>query len=197
MTISLGIFLAAVAAFSGLTYSVANSKHFLVIDRLLQRRLFVREEKPFSRFLSLIFAPKLMVVWDCLLAAALTRRGHFLAAMWALGTLAFSDLCGIAVKHLIKRQRPYNHAENKTGWSFPSGHILGATTMIIIVWTLFGSQLSGALLAGLIILGLTIAFARLEAGAHYPADLVGAALLGVACSSISIWGWQILLAVFH
>ncbi|MCI1290170.1 MAG: phosphatase PAP2 family protein [Lactobacillus sp.] len=197
MTIFLGIFVAAAAAFSGLAYSVANSKHFLVIDRLLQRRLFVREEKPFSRALSLIFAPKLMVLWDCLLAVVLILGGQFLAAAWALGTLAFADLCGIAVKHLIKRQRPYNHAETKTGWSFPSGHILGATTMIIIVWTLFGSQLSGALLAGLIILGLTIAFARLDAGAHYPADLVGAALLGFACSSISIWIWQILLAIIH
>ncbi|MCH3904475.1 MAG: phosphatase PAP2 family protein [Lactobacillus sp.] len=196
ITTSLSIFIAATIAFTGLTLGIANSKHFLVLDRLLQRRLFVRDEKPISHFLSVILAPKMLVLWDFILAAGLILHGKILAAGWALATLAFADLCGIAVKHLIKRQRPYNHADNKTGWSFPSGHILGATTMIIIIWILLGSQLPAALLAGLIIVGLTLAFARLEAGAHYPADLLGAALLALACCSISVFCWTNLPIIF-
>lgn len=190
MTPLLILGLLAGLAFVGLTLSLSRSKRFLIIDRRLQRRFFAKPgQTKASRFLSTIFAPKMMVIWDFLLAAFLIGQGRNLAALWALASLALADGCGLLVKHLVKRQRPFNRGGDQAGWSFPSGHLLGTTTMILIVWTLFGQHWSGGVLAGLLILGLIMAFARLEAGAHYPADLLGAVFLALTCFAISDALW--------
>lgn len=190
MTSLLLLGLLAGLAFAGLTFSLSRSKRFLIIDRRLQRHFFARPgQSRVTHFLSTIFAPKMMVIWDFLLAAALILQGRDLAALWALASLALADGCGLLVKHLVKRQRPFNRGTDQAGWSFPSGHLLGTTTMILVVWTLFGQHWSSTVLAGFLIFALIIALARLDAGAHYPADLIGAALLALTCFAVSDSLW--------
>lgn len=182
----LSLSLVANLAFVSLAYGLTHSQHFQVIDRLLQRRFFLHPFlKSISKICFLIFSPRSLVLWDFLLAGILFVKHRYLAGVWALATLAFTDLCGLGVKYYFKRPRPFNHHLAQNGWSFPSGHLLGATTMILLIWSLFGSKIPWPIFSFLLFLGLLIAFARLDAGDHYPADLLGAVFLSIACFALS------------
>lgn len=66
--------------------------------------------------------PKLMVVWDVLLAGLLLNEERNLTALWVLGTLGFADISGIILKRLIRRKRLFS-TQTWKGYSFPSGHV--------------------------------------------------------------------------
>lgn len=126
-----------------------------------------------------------MVVWDVLLAGLLLNEGRELTAFWVLGTLAFADISGIILKRLIRRKRPIMHSNMETGYSFPSGHVLGATTMGLILLQLFAKTYGLVFVISIIALWVTVIISRLSLKAHYPSDIIGATSLAIACFSIS------------
>lgn len=85
----------------------------------------------------------------------------------------------------MHRQRPYKHSDLENGYSFPSGHVLGATTMGLILLQLFGAQLGIGFTTILIIIWLMVVISRLSLKAHYPSDILGATSLAICCFSIS------------
>ena len=127
--------------------------------------------------------PRVMVAYAFILAAYLVVQGRILQAAWALITLAVTDSLGIALKRLVHRTRP---AAVRAHYSFPSGHVLGATAMALMMVTLF-SQLWLQLLV--VVLWLLIAASRLSLKAHYLSDILAAICLSAcvyACSMIAI-----------
>ncbi len=133
-----------------------------------------------------------MVVWAVLLASELIDQGHPVTALWVLATLGFTDLAGIILKKLVRRRRPILHSDLEEGYSFPSGHVLGATTMALILVQLFGKQLGPWFGIVLVALWLMVVVSRLSLKAHYPSDIIGATSLAICCFSIS---QQIFLAI--
>ena len=149
-----------------LIYAVKNSRRFNLYDHWLHHKLVHKRDGFKWQVIAFLNDPKLMVVWAVLLASLLINEERNITALWVLATLGFTDLVGIILKKSVHRQRPYKHSALEDGYSFPSGHVLGATTMVVI--------------------------SRLSLKAHYPSDILGATSLAIFCFSIS---QQIFLAI--
>lgn len=89
------------------------------------------------------------------------------------------------VKVTLARQRPPEPLVAVFGFSFPSGHALNSTVtyglICVLIWrSRWPPWLRRALVAGLLILVVLIGLSRIALGAHYPSDVLGGWLAGVA-----------------
>ena len=182
----------AVAILLLLIFNIKNSRRFNLFDHWLPQQLVKKHDGYKWQVIAFINDPKLMVVWDVLLAGLLLNEERNLTAIWVLGTLGFADASGIVMKKVIRRRRPIMHSDMENGYSFPSGHVLGATTMGLILLQLFAKEFGLIFIIGIIALWVMVIISRLSLKAHYPSDIVGATSLAVVCFSIS----QQLFSVF-
>ena len=104
-----------------------------------------------------------------------------------LGALALDP----TIKALVGRLRPMVHTPiaMAPGYSFPSGHTLDATVfygvMLLVFLPIIPRRLR-KLATGLVIaLVVAIGFSRVAVGVHYPSDVIGGWLLGVAWLGIT------------
>jgi len=186
------VLLLSAAILFWLIFNIKNSRRFNLFDHWLHHQLVKRHDGYSWQVIAFINDPKLMVVWDVLLAGLLLNEERNLTALWVLGTLGFADISGIILKKLIRRQRPLMHSDKEDGYSFPSGHVLGATTMGLIVLQLFAKDLGTGFVIVVVALWAMVIFSRLSLKAHYPSDVLGATSLAIVCFSIS---QQLFLAI--
>ncbi len=130
------------------------------------------------------------------IAFAYYARIGWRVAVAIFDTQLFAQGIAEILKYHFMRARPdawLVHKEN--GFSFPSGH---ATTAIVFfgswaVWVACSplrNDVKIALTAFLALWALGIDWSRIALGAHYPTDVAGGTLLGVACSCAM---WAVLL----
>lgn len=186
------VLLLSAAILLWLIFNIKNSRRFNLFDHWLHHQLVKRHDGYSWQVIAFINDPKLMVVGDVLLAGLLLNEERNLTALWVLGTLGFADISGIILKKLIRRQRPLMHSDKEDGYSFPSGHVLGATTMGLIVLQLFAKDLGTGFVIVVVALWAMVIFSRLSLKAHYPSDVLGATSLAIVCFSIS---QQLFLAI--
>ncbi len=186
------VLLLSAAVLLWLIFNIKNSRRFNLFDRWLHHQLVKRHDCYSWQVIAFINDPKLMVVWDVLLAGLLLNEERNLTALWVLGTLGFADISGIILKKLIRRKRPLLHSDKEDGYSFPSGHVLGATTMGLIVLQLFAKDLGTGFVIAVVAIWAMVIFSRLSLKAHYPSDVLGATSLAIVCFSIS---QQLFLAI--
>lgn len=186
------VLLLSAAILLWLIFNIKNSRRFNLFDHWLHHQLVKRHDGYSWQVIAFINDPKLMVVWDVLLAGLLLNEERNLTALWVLGTLGFADISGIILKKLIRRKRPLLHSDKEDGYSFPSGHVLGATTMGLIVLQLFAKDLGIGFVIAVVAIWAMVIFSRLSLKAHYPSDVLGATSLAIVCFSIS---QQLFLAI--
>ena len=186
------VLLLSAAVLLWLIFNIKNSRRFNLFDHWLHHQLVNRHDGYSWQVIAFINDPKLMVVWDVLLAGLLLNEERNLTALWVLGTLGFADISGIILKKLIRRKRPLLHSDKEDGYSFPSGHVLGATTMGLIVLQLFAKDLGTGFVIAVVAIWAMVIFSRLSLKAHYPSDVLGATSLAIVCFSIS---QQLFLAI--
>jgi|tagenome__1003787_1003787.scaffolds.fasta_scaffold20988226_4 undecaprenyl-diphosphatase len=123
-------------------------------------------------------------------AVMLIRRQYQLAtylAVTGLGALALDPV----VKLLVGRLRPVVpiHLASAPGNSFPSGHALDATVfygvMLLVFLPIIPRRLRKLAVGLVITLVLVIGASRVALGVHYPSDVVGGWLLGIAWLGIT------------
>ena len=123
-------------------------------------------------------------------ATMLIRRQYQLTAylvVTGLGALALDP----AIKLLVGRLRPMVPAPVATapGNSFPSGHALDATVfygvMLLVFLPIIPRRLRRLVIGLVIALVVMIGISRVALGVHYPSDVVGGWLLGVAWLGIT------------
>lgn len=120
-------------------------------------------------------------------------------AWWAAGicaaSFALTTLIVKAVKLLVARDRPtadlYGGVET---FSFPSGHMTNSMVIygalaIFAAHALVGMSRRVAV-TGLILLIAMIGFSRVYLGAHWPSDVIGAALLASVLLFLVAWGFD-------
>ncbi|AGQ23414.1 PAP2 family protein [Lactobacillus helveticus] len=179
------VLLLAVSILLLLIFNIKTSRRFNLFDHWLHHQLVKKHDGYKWQVIAFINDPKLMVVWDVLLAGLLLNEDRNLTAIWVLGTLGFADASGIVMKKLIQRRRPIMHSDMENGYSFPSGHVLGATTMGLILLQLFAKEFGLIFIIGIVALWVMVIISRLSLKAHYPSDIVGATSLAIVCFSIS------------
>ena len=122
------------------------------------------------------------LVWiGIALALALLRRRPTLVLL-VVAADGIADLLARALKSIVDVQRPaFRYAEPKAlvpvphDHSFPSGHAATSFACATVLALAFPR-----LVAPLYLLAAAIAFSRVYVGVHYPLDVLGGALLGIA-----------------
>lgn len=168
-----------------LIFNVRNSRRFNLFDHWLHHKLIRRLDGYSWQIIAFINDPKLLVVWDIFLASFLISEEKNLTAFWALFTLGFTDLIGLLLKKWVHRKRPIKHSSLENGYSFPSGHVLGTTIMVLIIWKIFANKFGNGLLITLIAVWVMVIISRLSLKAHYPSDIIGATSLAICCFTLS------------
>ena len=119
--------------------------------------------------------------------ALLRRRPALLLAVVVADGIA--DLVARGIKSVVDVQRPaFRYAEPKAlvhvphDHSFPSGH---AATSFACATTL--ALAFPRLVVPLYVLAAAIAYSRVYVGVHYPLDVVGGAVLGIAVATTLRW----------
>lgn len=106
--------------------------------------------------------------------------------------IAGAGLLNKLLKVAFQRERPDIHPlVVETGYSFPSGHTMGALALYgILVWLLWRHVASPAgktaLIAVCALMYLGIAVSRIYLGVHYPSDIAGGTLASAAWLGLCI-----------
>jgi membrane-associated phospholipid phosphatase len=137
---------------------------------------------------STVLHPRVMWVVTGVTAIVLWRRGRRRWALWAVVTVAVGGTLDTPLKELFARARPVFDVPVATapGYSFPSGHALNTMIVgagaVVLGWSATRSRpgARAALLAGAAALVLATGFDRVGLGVHYPSDVVGGWLIGLA-----------------
>ncbi len=131
-----------------------------------------------AKYLPVVFALALIALW--LSWRPRNQWAALLAGISAFVALGLGQLIGKA----MPRPRPYlSHTVHQLippslDTSFPSDHATLGFAVAVLVWRY--NRRAGA---ALLVLAVVLAFARVFVGAHYPADVLGGAVLGGVMSA--------------
>ena len=171
---------------------------FLVVAVLVARRGGLPFDEPITAWLHGLPLPIgfweactslggafLILVGAAFVVAALLAGRPRLAVIVAV-TLIASALFTDLVKDYIARPRPPGvGVVPETGYSFPSGHTLNSTaTYGLLAFVAWRSRLPQAIRVAAVIVGVTVpilvGLSRIALGVHYPSDVLGGWLAGIA-----------------
>jgi undecaprenyl-diphosphatase len=144
-------------------------------------------------------SPVLLTLASITAALILFYRRAWYCSMAFLLTVGGGALLNSALKYLFQRPRPiFEHPLiHASGYSFPSGHMMGAMLfygfMAVIVVTQV-NQWRWRALAPLLafLLAILIGLSRVYLGAHYLSDVMAAAAAGLAWLAFCVTGVEML-----
>jgi undecaprenyl-diphosphatase len=125
-------------------------------------------------------------------AVALYRRGGVREAGYNAGACATSQVLNAVVKHEVARMRPHNVSPRLTaagGFGYPSADAMLAVVIfglgtVMLCWTI-RSRAGRVVALGVAAIFIVLAsVARVYLGAHWPTDVLGGALAGIACAAV-------------
>lgn len=136
------------------------------------------------------------ILWIVLAAILLIRpKTRRTGLILSLGLLADLALCNLVLKNLFARVRPFDVnpavqllVAKPKDFSFPSGHTAASFASVTALF--FAGEKRGAKAA--LVIAVLIAFSRMYLYMHYPTDILGGALAGIASGYV---GYQLFLLI--
>jgi len=185
----LAVCFGAVFAFGSLADEILERESWYAFDRALAVALN-RHATPLGAdalgAITRLGDTRVITALGLAVALGLALRGkRVLLAGWTAAFIG-GALLNLALKAVFQRARPEFDAPLATalGWSFPSGHAMGAMVaygMLAYLLVLrFGRAPAPFIVAGASILVLGVGFSRVYLGVHYFSDVVGGYLSGIA-----------------
>ncbi len=99
-------------------------------------------------------------------------------------------VCNVILKPLVHRIRPFDVktgiellVKRPTDYSFPSGHTAASVASVMALY-LAGEK---KIWVPALVLAVLIAFSRLYLYVHYPTDVLGGMIIGIAAGAIGYW----------
>jgi undecaprenyl-diphosphatase len=145
---------------------------------------------------------RILIAVYVIVAAALWLSQHRFEVL-LLALIALARVVNAAAKEIIERARPTAElvliSDQASGFGFPSGHAQGSLLfygfLAYLAETLIDNRLARRLVqaACLAIIALTW-IERVYVGAHWPSDVIGGGLLGLAILIPIVWVHQLYLA---
>lgn len=136
---------------------------------------------------------RLVIVLTIILVIMLFFKRKYAEGLWLGGTVLLCAVVAVlTLKKLFDRDRPeYLQLVTKTNESFPSGHATATTIfygLIGLVLVLATTKLWKKFVVGFITLAwiVFILVTRIYLGVHYPTDVIGGFLFGMASILISM-----------
>lgn len=116
-----------------------------------------------------------------------------------LVVMAGTPILSQGLKRIYARERPdvVPHLETVSDPSFPSGHTVSSIAFFVTIALLVASYTPHRLLRGFLVgyallIAALVALSRVYLGVHYPSDVAGGALLGIAWSLACVIGDRLL-----
>lgn len=125
-----------------------------------------------------------LVCLTIIIAIVLIIQHYPLLAFWFLGVVASGGILGVILKFALHRTRPIGHLMIDDGFSFPSGHAVGSTLVLLTIIMIIAPLISNHLLkisvqSICVLIWIGILYSRLYFSAHHISDLVAGVLLGI------------------
>lgn len=187
-----------VITFIIITYFVLNDG-FLGFDQILMTKI-KSIETDYLTFIMKVFSfigstrPVIFISFILLLIIYKLYKKRQEVLLYLI-VLIGSTIINQLTKFLIKRERPISELMMETGFSYPSGHTMGAVSLYGIITFLLWrhvrtSSRRTVLILFSIVMIMTIGFSRIYLNVHYPSDIVGALLLSGIWLYLTIWLFQ-------
>jgi membrane-associated phospholipid phosphatase len=145
--------------------------------------------------ISAVASPKMNLAWMLLIAVILWLKQQRPLALNLVLLLLSADAVGWVIKHIVRRARPIQHLAIDDGYSFPSGHVLGMS--IIVLWlilvlfpVIIKKSAARTWLDILLVVWLIIVMiSRVYVYAHFPSDVCGSVAVAAMWLGIMEWIW--------
>jgi undecaprenyl-diphosphatase len=145
--------------------------------------------------------PAMIAITAIVATALLVRRHRQLAFIVASATLA--QAANVVLKLTLESPRPTSSlvqvSEDASGFGFPSGHTMGTTVIALVIFYVVTRLMPVSfkrrlLQAAILFVPFITGIARIETGAHWPSDVLGAWIWGtlaaIAIISLSQSAWS-------
>ncbi len=148
-----------------------------------------------AEIISRILDPNVFRVVIAVIALVYLLRGERHHAAWLVVTVFGGAALGLVLKVIVGRARPVlpDPVSTAPGWSFPSGHALGASIgccLLLLITLRFlprGGRFA-AVVAAAVIVG-TVALARVVLGVHFVSDVLAGITLGIGWVAVTTWAY--------
>ncbi|GAA6977289.1 phosphatase PAP2 family protein [Helicobacter pylori] len=114
-------------------------------------------------------------------------------ALWFFCSILLGEITLKLLKHLVARPRPVTNGELALahGFSFPSGHALASALFygslaLLLCYSNANNRIKTIGAVVLLLWIFLMAYDRVYLGVHYPSDVLGGFLLGIAWSCCSL-----------
>lgn len=190
----LAAYLGSVAALSFvIVTAMVIAKHTAVLDRELILSLRA-EASPLltTILLAVTFTSGSLAIPAALaFAAGIFRRSGARATIYYVAACVTGQLLDAALKYDINRARPRGISPRLTaagGLSYPSADAMLAVLVfglgtLMLTWSIDSRRVRVAMLTLAALFVLCACVARVYLGAHWPSDVLGGVLAGIACAS--------------